>query len=234
MINLGEEKIEEMVRCSDEALTYGEVLAKCLNKHPYFPSIATNIYLFNRDVSQLDLFFDDAHEKAVNISNLYISQLLPGIRKLERRGSVKCFLTNEKENATHTNFIFDDYPKLSKRLERLSGKKRYVQPALVSIARDVAKKISIECPQEFKAYLVGSASPKSVKPFVYYRNRDVIESVSDLDIEIFAKEYLDTKSLQPFFDEISRKRKIPLNIIVWREVSESDEGMIKKALPLII
>jgi hypothetical protein len=234
MIKSLEEKIEEAVRSSDEALTYGEVIAKCLNQHPYFPSIATNIYLSCKEVSQLDLFFDNAHEKASDISKFYVTDVLPCVKNLERRGVIKHSMTNDKENATHTNFVFDIDQKLLERLKRLSEKKRYVQPALVSIAREIVRKISNECPQEFKAYLVGSAAPKSVKPFVYYRNRDIIESVSDLDIEIFAKEYLDIKSLQPYFDEISRKRKIPLNIVVWREASESDEGMIKKALPLII
>jgi len=55
-----------------------------------------------------------------------------------------------------------------------------------------------------------------------------------LDIEIFAKKYLDIGPLKPDFDEISRKRKMPLNIVIRNEIFETDKGMIEKALPLIV
>lgn len=233
MMNPLEGKIEEAVRNTGEALTYGEVLAKCLNQHPYFPSIATNICCSGVDTHHIDLFFDNAYEKAVKFSNHYVLDVLPAIKGLERKGAIKVVSTNKKKDATHTNFAFDKEQKFLKRLERESARKTYIQPALNSIARCIARKISSECPQEFETYLVGSSSPRSVKPFIHYGNRDVIEAVSDLDLKIFS-ESLDIESLKPWLDEISRERKIPINIVVKREYSERDRGMIEKALPIAV
>jgi len=215
MKNFGEEKILEILRRSDKALTYGEVLGECTNNDPYFASLATKLY-FSKHASKLGLFFDDAYKEVESICSSYLTHILPRILNLERKGITQHARTNAKKGKryeTHINFVSDNEQKILKRLKSEMEKKRCIQPTLMSIAKDVVDKISEAYPISFKcAVLCGSGSDKNGRPFIYYGDVDEVMSVSDLDLAVYASDFMGlTKKLKSEFDEISRRRKIVLN-----------------------
>jgi hypothetical protein len=217
MKDFGEERILEILRRNDEALTYGEVLAECSNSDSYFASLATNVCFSRLDISKLDLFFDDPREKAESSANCYFVHVLPRIDNLKRRGSIQHMRTNDKKQyETHTNLVSDNYQKILKRFKRELERKKAITPVLVSIAGVVIKEISKKYPKEFQHAVLagGSSSIITGKPFIYYGNSDEVKSVSDLDITVLVSSPISLRPLEPYLDEISRKRKIILNPFV--------------------
>ncbi len=228
-------KILKILEESEEALTYGEVLAKYLNCDPYFASLATNAFCSWTNVSKLGLFFKNYEEKGLKISNFYFMQILPSILRLEEAKAIIPLKINyRKRYATHSNFITDKEEKIYKRLEKEVKKKIEIKPTLVSIAQEITKEVKKKHPEEIElAILHGSASEKNGKPFIYYGNSKEIKSVSDLDITFFTSDQINLKNLSSFFDKISRERKILLNPCVRSSRDNNLEGIIKKGIVLM-
>jgi hypothetical protein len=244
MLETLEDKIKKSIKESKEALTYGELLGKCTNENPYFASLAPNISMEKIDTSGLDLFFDNSQESAKALSKYYLFNFIPVIKKFEKDGVINHFNTNQKPHATHTNIVYEDDQKLARRLMRELERKRVIAPELTCIAKEIANKIVDANPRDdLSIFQVGSSTPKNGKPFMYYGDKDRIRAVSDLDIEVynFSGNVMDRKPVKSFVENISRNRKLPINIFTIDEklLRNKDESQtifykLRYAVPLVV
>jgi hypothetical protein len=235
MKKLDEETILKKLKNS-EALTSGEFLADYLGIDPFFASHAVNAFLPGNNVSNLSLLFNDCLEDARKVCLCYKTDVIPQLRGLEYRRKIKHIRTNNKKILdAHINLISDQDQKILERYDKEMKRKKEIEPTLISIAEEIAGRMAKEYPKFFgSAFLSGSSSIKNNRHFVYYGSSNELRAVSDLNIVFLSYRYeISSEPLKPYFDEISRKRKIIVSTYnkIFRN-STTDRGIVRSGVPL--
>jgi uncharacterized protein YuzE len=151
------------------------------------------------------------------------------------------FLLNSKNTyyETDKSKVFawvGDEKEIGERIKTELEKKRKIQPVLIKNAEKFTNELIRElCVLDPIVFLRGSASPNCPKIFWYYKLKDEIIFISDIDLE-FVLHYFDEEILKYVKNKayrLSLTNKIPINVH-FSELSSMDEGIFNYGYPLLI